>query len=115
MGKCVLVRDQSYRVAVKPQELSLGETCRRRVPCAQEYCYEETRCVPGKDGIISFTLPVVTIKLLGRIIDLLFDLLEVNSQCARPHSKEIINMIITYNLFIVNLQYVFPSTQQHYN
>jgi len=52
-------------------------------------------CVPGKDVIISCTLPVITVKLSGRIIDVLFDLLEVNSQCTRPHSKETINMAVT--------------------
>jgi hypothetical protein len=97
MGKCVLERDQGYRVAVKPQEFSLGKR-RRRVPCVWEHCYEETSCVPGKDLVISFALLVVTIKLLGRTLDLLFGLLEVNSQCTRPHSKETINMVVTVYL-----------------
>jgi len=74
------------------------ETCRQRVLCVQEHCYEETSCVPGKDAVISFALLVVTVKLSGRTIDLLFDILEVNSQCARPHSKETINMVVTVYL-----------------
>lgn len=84
-------------MAVKLQEFSRGKR-RRRVPCAQEHFYKEIRCVRGKDAIISFALLVVTIKLSGRIIDLLFDLLEVNSECTRPHSEETINMVVTVYL-----------------
>jgi hypothetical protein len=97
MGMSVLERDQDCRVAVKLQEFSLGKR-RQRVQCVQEHCHEETICVPGKDAVISFTLLVVPIKLLGRIIDVLFDLLEVIFQCPRPLSKETMNMAVTVYL-----------------
>ena len=103
-------------MAVKPQEFSFSwETCRHRVPCAQEHFYEETSCVPGKDVVISLALLVVTIKLSDRSIDLLFDLLEVNCQCTRPHSKETISMVVTVNLLchaVLLLGMSFSSTMK---
>jgi hypothetical protein len=95
--KCGLERNQGCRVAVKPQEFSHGKR-RQGVQCAQGHCYEETSCIPAKDAVISFALLVVAVKLLGRIIDLLFDLLGMNSQCATPHSKETINTVVTVYL-----------------